>query len=414
MSTIAILSFITIITTTACTTYPYHSYLNAAISSDPGISASLNICQDHHANEMTEMGFNNSSSTRPNDNDLLGSNLAGMEFKVTEFGTDENSLLLYPVYNNNSHTIWIGDTLPGSGRLFEFDIDTKNYTVHELEDVNLITFSVVDKSNPNIIWYIDPTQNIIGNYDVLSQKQDKYNSTIEGVISGLTMDESQNLWMSLIHANKIVKFNSNNKTFEGFDIPTKNSIPLNIIYDSFRNYIWFTESAVGKIGRLDLTTYEIKEYNYSGISSSTNVTTRFTNDNPIIGDKNKENRLTEPTVVFLNPIDCNIYTSDHKTNSVFSFNITSEEFKEYPLENMNGLAFGIAADNNGYLWVAEHIDDFLSVIDSETGKNKQVKIPSGSYVQYIISDRDGNIWFAEQGYDGLGTISTYSCYKTVK
>lgn len=391
--------------TTTCTTYSYSSSsLNAAINADSEINPSLNMCQeDYHSNKMTEMRNNYSSSTRPNDNDLLGSKLAGMEFKVTEFGTDKNSLLLYPVYNSNSNSIWIGDTLPGSSRFFEFDIATKNYTVHDLEDVNLITLSVVDKDKPNIIWYIDPTQNMVGNYDVLSQEQDKYNNTIEGVISGLTMDESQNLWMSLIHANKIVRFNMNDKTFEGIDIPTKNSIPLNIIYDRFRNYIWFTESAVGKIGRLDLTTYEIKEYNYSGISS-TNTTNMLTNDNTITGDK-KENSLTEPTIVFLNPFDCNIYTSDHKTNSIFSFNPISEEFKEYTLENKNGLAFGIAVDNNGYLWVAEHIVDFLSVIDLETGENKQVKIPSGSYVQYIISDRDGNIWFAEQGYDGLGTVT---------
>jgi streptogramin lyase len=116
----------------------------------------------------------------------------------------------------------------------EFDLHTKNYTIHDLEDVNLITFSVVDKGNPNRIWYVDPTQNMIGSYDVLSQKQDNYNNTIEGVISGLTMDESQNIWMTSIHANKIVKFNSIDKTFEGFDIPTKNSIPLNIIYDRIR------------------------------------------------------------------------------------------------------------------------------------------------------------------------------------
>jgi copper transport protein len=107
----------------------------------------------------------------------------------------------------------------------------------------------------------------------------------------------------------------------------------------------------------------------------------------------------------LNPFDCNIYVSDHETNTILSFDPSSEQFKEYPLNSKNGLAFGIAVDKNGYLWVAEHITDFLSVIDLETGENMQVKIPSGSYVQYIISDRDGNIWFAEQGHDGLGTVT---------
>ena len=98
---------------------------------------------------------------------------------------------------------------------------------------------------------------MIGSYEVFSQKQDRYTNTIEGTISGLAMDGSQNLWMPLINADKIVKFDPIDNTFEGFEIPTKNSIPLNIIYDGFRNYLWFTKSVVGKIGRLVLTTYGI-------------------------------------------------------------------------------------------------------------------------------------------------------------
>lgn len=348
--------------------------------------------------ELTEI--NNQSGAIMTNDSRSKPRLSDLEFTITEFGTDKNPLLLYPIYNNKSDSIWIGDTLPGSGRFFEFDLSTKNYTVHNIEDANLITFSVVDNDNQNVIWYVDPTQNMIGKYDVISQEAERYESPIEGVISGLATDESQNLWVPVMHANKIVKFNTINKTFEGFEIPSKNSIPLNIIYDKFRNYVWFTESAVGKIGRLDLTTDEIKEYYY--LDAITN--SPFTNDIKKLDDIGKK-MLAEPTVLFLNPIDCNIYISDHERNSIFSFNPTSEEFKEYPLDNKNGLAFGITVDNKGYLWVAEHIDAFLSVIDLETGENIQVKIPSGSYVQYIISDREGNVWFAEQGYDGLGTVS---------
>lgn len=402
MGTIVIIPVLLIVIITTGITFLSKDTLGVVfknnVNTDSEMNKSLDKCQEDYYDKMTEMN-NHSAVITPNDN-RSESKLADLEFTIAEFGTDENSLLLYPVYNNKSHSIWIGDTLPGSGRLFEFDLSTKNYTVHDIRNANLITFSVVDKDNQNVIWYADPTQNMIGKYDLISQEVERYESPIEGVISGLTIDESQNLWMPVMHANKIVKFNTINSIFEEFEIPSENSVPLSIIYDEFRDYIWFTESVVGKIGRLDLGTDEIKEYYYfDAITNST-----FTNDTRKLDDIGKK-ILVEPTVLFLNPIDCNIYISDHERNSIFSFNPTSEEFKEYPLDNKNGFAFGITVDNKGYLWVAEHIDDFLSVIDLATGENTQVKIPSGSYVQYIISDTEGNVWFAEQGYDGLGTVS---------
>jgi len=52
--------------------------------------------------------------------------------------------------------------------------------------------------------------------------------------------------------------------------------------------------------------------------------------------------------------------------------------------NPEALPFGIAMDNYGYLWVAEHTT------------NKEIEIPkSNPYVQFLTSDSKGNIWFVE-------------------
>jgi copper transport protein len=71
-----------------------------------------------------------------------------------------------------------------------------------------------------------------------------------------------------------------------------------------------------------------------------------------------------------------------------------------------GLPFGMAMDNYGNLWVAEHTIDKMAVIDPRTGAIKEVNIPiTGSFIQWITSDNDGRIWFAAQRGDGLGSIT---------
>jgi len=52
--------------------------------------------------------------------------------------------------------------------------------------------------------------------------------------------------------------------------------------------------------------------------------------------------------------------------------------------NPEALPFGIAMDNYGYLWVAEHASNKIAVIDPETGLSREIEIPrSNPYVQFL-------------------------------
>src|SRR5215203_4111450 len=97
--------------------------------------------------------------------------LSDLEFNITEYPTPTNqSLLLYPVYHKPTNSIWVGDNSPESGRIFQFDITDKSYKIHKIEDTNLITLSVFDPIESNILWYVDPTKSMIGQYDVTANK----------------------------------------------------------------------------------------------------------------------------------------------------------------------------------------------------------------------------------------------------
>ena len=314
--------------------------------------------------------------------------ISDLQFNITEYKSPQNSLLLYPVYQASTDSIWVGDSLPGSGRLWKFDIENKNYQEYTINGINLITLSVFDPKNPNILWFIDPTSNILGKFNTDTNNTETYELPNKGVISGLTIDNSDNIWMSIIQDNSLLKFDINKKNFETFRIPTENSRPSSPIYDENNNYIWFAES-IGKIGRLDIQTKTISEY--------PNVTESNTLE---------RNILSEPTALLLDEKNSNLYISDHEKNSVIQFNTFTSLFKEYPLTDINGLAFGMAIDAYGNLWIAQHVSDTLAILDPDTGETINIDIPtSSSFVQYLVTDSKKDVWFAEQRGNALGKVT---------
>ena len=314
--------------------------------------------------------------------------ITDLQFNITEYKTPETSLLLYPVYQASTDSIWVGDSQPGSGRLWEFNIENQSYKEHKINGINLITLSVFDTINRNILWFLDPTSSILGKYNTNTMETKTFELPSKGVISGLTIDNNENIWMTVIQDNSILKYDINKNEFETFRIPTENSRPLGIVYDENNDYIWFAES-VGKIGRLDIESKTFTEY--------PNVSETNTIENNI---------LAEPTSLLLDPQTSNIYISDHEKNSVFLFNTLTSDFKEYPLTDINGLAFGMTLDAYNNLWIAQHVSDTLAILDPESEETINIDIPtSSSFVQYHVTDSKKDVWFAEQRGNALAKVT---------
>ena len=333
-------------------------------------------------------------TTKPNTPNIISNfevnvkpELENLEFNVTEFKTPDKSILLYPVFHPKTDSIWVGDTLPGSGRLWEFNINNNTFTEHTVKDTNLITLSAFDSKNNNILWFTDPTSSILGKYDIGTDETETIQLPVSGIVSGIVTDNRQNIWMTLTQENSIVKFDIDKNDFETFEIPTENSRPLGLIYDEENNAIWFTES-IGKIGKLDIQTGKITEF-------------------PHQTSNNEESLMQEPTALLLDKETANIYISDHLGNSIFSFNPLLSEFEKYPLSDINGLAFGMVFDKYNNLLIAQQISDTIAVLDPATGKTINFDIPTtGSLVQYLTTDSKKDVWFAEQKGDALAKVST--------
>lgn len=312
--------------------------------------------------------------------------VSNLEFKVDQYKTPDNSLPLYPVFDAARQSIWVGDSMPGSSRIWQLDIATGNYTVHKVNNATLITNTVLAPDGR--LWYIDPLgdrsgSGVLGIYNLEDSSSRQFVIPVEGIPSGLAMDGNGSLWIPVVQANKVAKFDPASESFSSYDIPTPGAGPLGIVSDR-SGKIWFAESATGSIARIDPATGNITEY-----KPGSNL-----------------QALDEPTAVFPDPASSNIYISEHSGHTVTVFNSLVGTFREYPSVNEAGLPFGMALDSYGNLWFAQHTIDRVGVIDPRTGYGAEAKIPiAGSTIQWITADDEGKIWFAAQRGAALGSIT---------
>jgi streptogramin lyase/putative copper export protein len=310
--------------------------------------------------------------------------VSNLDFTIKQYNISERSLPLFPVFDQQRQSIWVGDSMPGSGRIWQFNMATGKFTMHKIEGADLIT--IMRLAPDGNLWYIEPRIHVVGLFNPADGSTKQFKLPAEGIITGLTIDNNDNLWMPVLDANKIVKFEPKTEKFTSYDIPTAEAAPLVIMTDS-QGGVWFAESAAGKIASIDVSSGKITEY----------------------APKSKNQALGEPTSIFEDPKNPDtLYISEHTGHTVTAFNKILGTFHNYPSPNEAGAPFGMAMDKNGNLWIAEHVIDRIAVMDPRTGESKEAKIPiSGSLIQYLTVDDSGKIWFAaQQGQPGLGSITT--------
>jgi copper transport protein len=315
--------------------------------------------------------------------------VSNLQFDTKIYNMSANNVLpLYPVFDMERQSIWVGDSLPGSGAIWQLDIATGNYTMHKINATH-VTQSVL--ASDDSLWYIDPlgTQNngVIGHYNPADNSSSRYVIPDEGITSGIAIDKNGSLWVPLVVANgadKVVKFDPSTEKFSSYDTPTPDARPAGTTSDRFGN-IWFAEAGANSIAKVDPATGNITEYK----------------------PKSPRQTLDEPVAVFADPDGFNIYISEHGGHRITVFNSLLGTFHDYRSIDEAGLPFGMAMDSYGNLWFSQHVIDKIGVIDPRTGEGTEANIPiSGSFVQWITSDNDGRIWFAAQRGSALGSITT--------
>lgn len=334
----------------------------------------------------------NMSSLVASYNLLVKPNFDGLKFNVTNYPISNTTIQpLYPIYDKSRNTIWFGDTIIGSGRIFAFDINTGKYIEHKINGTNIVTLMALDSKNN--LWYIDPLTKIIGNYEPSTNLSKQFAFPNYVTPSGITIDSSDKIWITSPTSGEVMIFDPQigNVTLK-LPISENKGLPFAIVSDPVNNLIWLTDEG-GKLEKIDpANNYSVTEYSPSGNQS-----------------------LQSPTALLIDKLSGEIYVSQHDGHKVTSFDPLTRTFTDLPIINESGLPFGMAFDKYGNLWVAEHTINKIAVIDTQKLKTREITLEnSAPFVQWLTADSSGNIWFAQQRGNSIGMIEPNAGAATVQ
>jgi copper transport protein len=325
---------------------------------------------------------NMSSIVASFNNLLVKPNFDGLALNVTDYQISNTTIQpLYPIYDKSRNYIWFGDTIIGSGRIFAFDINGRNYIEHRINGTSIVTLMAMDSKNN--LWYIDPLTKTIGSYDPSANLSKQFTFPSYVTPSGITIDSSDKIWITSPASGEVLIFDPqvSNVTLK-LPISDNKGRPFAIVSNPVNDLVWLTDEG-GKLVKIDpANNYSITEYSPGGNKS-----------------------LQSPTALLIDKSTGEIYISQHDGHKVTSFDPLTRTFTDLPIINESGLPFGMAFDKYGNLWVAEHTINKIAVMDTQKSKVREVTLnASAPFVQWLTSDSNGNIWFAAQRGNSIGMI----------
>lgn len=100
-----------------------------------------------------------------------------------------------------------------------------------------------------------------------------------------------------------------------------------------------------------------------------------------------------------------IWFTEQLTNAIWSFDMNTHSFKEYPLKTPNAFPFDITLDQNGNVWFTELFANKIGELNM-LGKLTEISIPStGDPEPSGIATQAGNVWFTLPGIESVASYS---------
>jgi virginiamycin B lyase len=237
----------------------------------------------------------------------------------------------------------------------------------------------VSPSAPGIIW-------ITGNQSGTIVRVDTTNPDYQGrttywriphprninvVPHGIIERENLVYWTELA-GDRIGVLNPKSGTIDAFRLPTEGAGAHTLRADSKGN-IWYTNySASGKVGRLNLATRQVKEYEVSAGFSGYGITVDGQDRVWAVG-------LNEPAILGYDP--------------------KTDQWTSYPISNP---ARRPAVDGKGQVWAAEFFGNKIAMVDPATKKVTEFELPLKYGNPYeLIADSEDNIWVENGAYSSL-------------
>ena len=256
----------------------------------------------------------------------------------------------------------------------------------------------VSPSEPGVIWITGNNSGSIvridtrtlGYTDRTTRWRIPHPRNINVVPHGIIEQNGLVYWTELA-GDRIGLLNPKTDEIYSYDLPTVGAGAHTLRADT-RGNIWYTNyAASGKIGRLNLASSEVREYEPSPSFSGYGLTTDSKDRVWAVG-------LNERALLRYDP--------------------ATDKWTSYPLSSAGRRP---AVDSKGQVWVAEFYGNRIAMLDPESGTVTEYELPLRYGDPYeLIADSKDNIWIENTAYSSLVKFdqttkqSTYVPYPEIR
>jgi virginiamycin B lyase len=350
--------------------------------------------------------------------DYIKSQLQSDFIKEFEVPIDNNGTGLKGITTDSKNNVWFYHNTNTSSTIIEFNPDNKTFTKFPIVKKTNVDNAITNLAGGQIIY--DKTRNLI--------------------------------WFSDARTNSLGKLNLTGKQIELYNIPTDNSGIMGITLSPDNKSIWFAEIIGNNIGRFDIESNNILEYPTGHYTGPTLLT--FDNDgflwsslsysneilriepwmlipgiefNGMLKIKLKESDIFSPFGISFvsgkkndnNKTDT-LFVSDHGSSRIIAIplynqNILNEVIENYtsywtaPSKNFpNTLPSEIVSDKKGNIYFAEHGGNRIAKFSTDTKTMTEYEIPTGPLATTVfisLSHDNTKVWFTEWASNKIGYLN---------
>jgi RHS repeat-associated protein len=332
---------------------------------------------------------------------------AGTPFSVTVTVLDAGNNVV-PGY---SGTVTFASSDPLAGLPADYPFTTDDKGVHTftvtLNTPGSQTLTVTDTATPGLA----------GQAATVTEVATK---TAKSQPSGITAGPDGNMWFTEYAVGKIGRITPAGVVTE-FSLPTGNSGPSGITAGPDGN-LWFTETIAGKVGRITPAGVVTELALPTANSGPTGITTGpdgnlwfteatagqvgvITPDGNTITEYALPTPGSQPTGITAGP-DGNLWFTEAAAGQVGLISPDGSTVVEFPLPTGGSQPTGITVGPDGNLWFTEAAAGQVSLISPDGSLLLEFPIPTlDSGLQGIAAGPDGNLWFTETYGNQVGRLS---------
>lgn len=232
------------------------------------------------------------------------------------------------------------------------------------------------------VWYsgdvvrrLDPATGLVDHWKIPGSTRLGSNTQI--------FDSKGNLWLSLLAAGSLGKWERATDTIKYWDVPVLRSRPYGIIVDR-KDKVWFADYHNNGLTRFDPDTEEFKHFNLIKADNVTSIRRLGVDSNNMIWAG------TWGDLAF-------------KKSNLYKLNPETEEVTEYQSGIPYASIYNAEADNQDNIWIAA--DNYVSRFDQKAEHFTHYPMPTRSDSLKTTITRDGGVWFIYRNagkYEGYG------------